>query len=307
MKSVISVVVLFFCSLALAAQTWLPNDIGVGLVIFDGSDTELKISRRGNVWNPRELLDSGALNGRTDGTAKFALWISGTPDSNFKDKNGQPYWNWSYRITWPDKTYNDFGIYGFKSAGFDASMFQFGRFEKGEFAIDFWIHRRSTGEKIHVGRVTFTATDSPSGGSLATPITISDRGVGLVILDDEYASKLKISDRSKSQWSMEFLLSSGAMNGRTDGKPHFCAWLVGPPTSTYQDESGRPKYVYRYRIVNPDGTSWESSSSYFYDPGFACVGLNPYLKGKHSVEFTILTRDGSQKWPAGTVEFFIGD
>ncbi len=291
--------------LPLAAQAWKPTEIGVGLVAFDGDDSRLKVVQRGKEWNVAELLASGALNGRSDGTGKFALWIQGKRDKAFLDKDGRPAWNWSYRITWPDGKTDEFGQYGLKDGAFDASMITFGSFASGKFKAEVFIHERKTGKKFSVGKLEFTAVEKASEVAPKTPIAISDLGVGLVIMDAEYDSKLKIHDRGKGPWDMGKLLASGALNGRTDGNPHFSAWIVGPPVSTYQDESGRPKWLYRYRLTYPDGKSWESDPAYFRAPGFAGfeLGLGGYGAGTWKLEFFIISRDGKETWPAGTVSF----
>lgn len=307
MKRTAIAALILSCLAPLVAQAWKPSDIGVGLVAFTGDDSTLNIVQRGKEWNPRELLASGALNARSDGTGKFAVWIAGKRDKAFLDKDGMVAWNWSYRITWPDGKTSDFGVYGLKAGAFDASMINFGSFSSGKFKVEFWVHNRASGKKYPVGKVDFTAVDKePPAPVLKTPIPVKDMGAGLVILDAEYDTKLKIQDRGNGTWNIKSLLDTGALNGSTDGKPHFCAWLVVPPVSSFQDEYGSPKWMYSYRLTYPDGKTWDSSPSYFRTPGFASfeLGIGGYTAGSWKVDFFILDKaTRAQSYPAGTVEF----
>lgn len=74
--------------------------------------------------------------------------------------------------------------------------------------------------------------------SLAAPTwSLKDTGVGLVVMDGEYAEKLKIAERGDA-WDLEPLYAAGAFSGRSDGTKALAAWIQGPHGAEFINKTG---------------------------------------------------------------------
>jgi hypothetical protein len=143
-----------------------------------------------------------------------------------------------------------------------------------------------------------------AGPLAAQSWTLKDTGVGLVVMDGEYASKLKIAERG-SAWDLEPLYAAGAFSGRSDGTKAFAAWIQGPPVAEFLDKNGLPVWDYRYKVTYPGGKTYESGQSGFYAPGHAVATLSigGDTNGAWKVEWFLVNRQSKEIRPIGTCEF----
>jgi hypothetical protein len=160
MKHLLTSILVFVFIGQLSSQTWTLKDIGVGLITEDENyDKELKIVKRGNLWDYKDLYDGGAMAGKYNGNQLFGAWIVGPPSEEYKNNYGIPIYLWGYKITYPDgKTY-EAGNYGFYTPGFGYFGIKPGSYTEGKFKIDFHIWNRDTNETIQVGSTEFTLTN----------------------------------------------------------------------------------------------------------------------------------------------------
>jgi hypothetical protein len=133
---------------------------------------------------------------------------------------------------------------------------------------------------------------------------LSDSGVGLVVQDASYDTKLTIAERT-GPWDLKFLYDNGALAGKYKGNQAFAAWLQGPPTSAYLNSYGTPVWMYRYRLTYPDGKTFEAGPFGFYAPGFTTVsiGVGGYTGGNWKIEWFIVHRDTQETRQVATTEF----
>jgi hypothetical protein len=131
-----------------------------------------------------------------------------------------------------------------------------------------------------------------------------DSGVGLIVSDENYHTKLKIVERN-TLFDLKDLYDNGALNGKYHGNQLFAAWLVGPPTSKHVNNYGKPVWMYKYRITYPDGKSSEHGPFGFYFPGFTYAKINTgsYKEGNWKIEWYIVHRDTKETRLVATNEF----
>lgn len=291
---------LFFASSLVHAQSWKLKEVGVGLVKSDEQyDKELKVVKRGNSWNQRELYESGAFSGR--GTV-FAAWIVGPHTNDYLNSSGVPAWLYKYTVTYPDGRKKDFGPSGFYTPGFSWFMLNASSAQDiGEWKIDFSIVNRDSGENRSVGSVRFTMKADEPQKEKAGGWALKEIGVG--IYDDaQYDTVLKIEQRGDS-WSQGKLYGQGNFAGR--GKV-FGAWIVGPPVKQHLDKNGNPIYSYKYKLTYPDGSVSENGPYSFYMPGFSTFALpltGGNCIGRFKLDFYILNKETQQNKMVGSHEF----
>lgn len=143
-----------------------------------------------------------------------------------------------------------------------------------------------------------------AGPLAAQSWTLKDTGVGLVVMDGEYASKLKVAERGEA-WDLEPLYAAGAFSGRSDGTKAFAAWIQGPPVAEFLDKNGLPVWDYKYKVSFPGGRSYESGQSGFYPPGHAVATLSigGDREGAWKVEWYLVNRLSKEIRPIGVCEF----
>lgn len=288
-------------SLAALSQNWKLKDIGVGIVSADDQyDKELKIVKRGDEWNQKELYESGAFSG----TGKiFSGWIVGPHSKEYLNSYGTPVWMYKYITTYPDGTKQEFGPYGFYTSGFGSfSINASSAKDIGKWKIDFYIVNRDTKETRNVGSVNFQMN---SGEQLSKKKSskwpVKDIGIGIYD-DSEYDTKLKIVEKG-DVWSQSKLYEQGYFAGR--GKV-FGSWIVGPPVDTYLNSSGVPIYNYKYTITYPNGEKAEFGPFGFYKPGFTTFLLPLYggnCIGKIKIEYFIWNKEDQTTMSIGEREF----
>lgn len=287
------------------ARDWKPVDSGVGLILCDGEyDTRLKIVERNNHWDAKTLYEGGALSGRCGGNHTFSAWLQGPPVKEYLNSNGLPIWYNKYRITYPDGKIFESGLRGFYTPGFTTVGLSPDGTNNGVWKIDWYIVHRDTQEVRHVAGNDFTITWGTAPAATGGDWKLKDMGVGLILCDAEYDTKLKIVERN-GRWDVKTLYESGALSGRCSGNQTFSAWLQGPPVKEYLNSNGLPLWFNKYRITYPDGKTFESGLRGFYTPGFTTAGLNPggTTSGAWKIDWYIVHRDTQEVRHVGTSEF----
>jgi hypothetical protein len=131
-----------------------------------------------------------------------------------------------------------------------------------------------------------------------------DSGVGLIVQDENYAKQLTIVERG-SVWDAKELYENGAQAGKYRGNQLFAAWIQGPHTNEYLNKYGTPVWSYKYKITNPDGTTFEAGPHGFYTTGFAYVDIKTgrYTTGNWKIDWYIQHRDTNEIRHVGSSEF----
>ncbi len=133
---------------------------------------------------------------------------------------------------------------------------------------------------------------------------LKDSGVGLIIEDENYAKELKIVERG-TVWDAKELYENGAQAGKYRGNQRFAAWIQGPHTKAYLNSGGMPVWNYKYKITNPDGTTFEAGPHGFYTTGFAYLNIQTgkYTSGNWRIDWYIQHRDTKEIRHVGSTEF----
>jgi hypothetical protein len=305
MKKIILVLLLLTFGFSAFSQKWKLKDIGVGLIVEDENyDKSLKIVKRGEVWDGKELYENGALAGKYKGNQLFAAWIQGPPMSEYLNTYGVAVWLYKYKITYPDGKTFESGNQGFYTPGFAYFGIKFGGYTNGKWKIDWYIWNRDTQETKHIGTSEFSTTYGKEADQSALDWKLKDVGVGLIVEDENYDKRLKIVKRG-DVWDGKELYENGALAGKYQGNQLFAAWLQGPPMSEYLNANGVAVWLYKYVITYPDGKTFESGNQGFYTPGFAYFGikLGGYTNGKWKIDWYIWNRDTQKTHLVGTSEF----
>ncbi len=298
-------IVLVLCAGTVTAQPWQLKDVGVGLITVDGDYAKvLKIAERRDEWDLKELYEKGGLSDRYKGNQGFYAWLVGPPVEKYLNKHGLPVWNYKYKFTYPSGATYESGTGGFYTPGFAAVAISVGSETEGRWKIEWFIVNRDTNEVRAVAVKEFTATWGKPAPSAAEGWELKDVGVGLITVDGDYASVLKIVER-KDDWDFKELYEKGGFANRYDGDKGFYAWLVGPPIDTYLNKNGLPVWNYKYRITYPNGKTYESGTGGFYTPGFAAVAITAGgdPSGKWKIEWYIVHRDTKETRLVATKEF----
>ena len=297
-------IALAFSAGSLAAQTWSLKDTGVGLVVMDGEYAEkLKIVGRGDAWDLEPLYAAGAFSGRSDGTRAFAAWIQGPPVAAFLDKNGMALWDYRYKVSFPGGTTYESGLAGFYAPGHAVATLSIGGDREGTWKVEWFIVSRATKESRLVATNVFTTT----WGKPAVAVdgwTLKDMGVGLVVMDGEYAEKLKVAERGVA-FDLKKLYDEGAFSGRSDGTKAFAAWIQGPPVAAFLDKNGLALWDCRYTVAFPGGKTYESGLAGFYAPGHAVATLfiGGDTNGSWKVDWYLVNRQTKESRHLGASEF----
>lgn len=137
-------------------QNWYVKDIGIGILDMSEYSNELKIVKRSNYWSKNDIYNFKLLN---DTEKIFATWIVGPPIKDFINEKGLPALLCEYVITYPDKSNEKFGPFGFFEPGFSMLIINPSIKLIGKWKIDYYIINRDTGERRHVATRYFTLSE----------------------------------------------------------------------------------------------------------------------------------------------------
>ena len=134
--------------------------------------------------------------------------------------------------------------------------------------------------------------------------TLMDSGTGLIVEDKTYSRQLKIARRGNT-WDIRELNENGARDGKYKGNQLFAAWIQGPETKEFIDSSGKPAWLYKYKIIYPDGKIFESEPSEFYPPGYSYFAIiaGSDTEGVWKIEWFIIKRSSKQSIQVATNVF----
>lgn len=134
-------------------QDWFVKDIGIGILDTSEYDKELRIVKKGIKWSEKELYNIRL----SPGTEKvFATWVVGPPTKDFINENGLPAWLCEYVITYPDKSVEKFGPFGFYKAGFSTMIINPSYKLLGKWKIEYFIVSRDANDRRLIGTRFFT-------------------------------------------------------------------------------------------------------------------------------------------------------
>ena len=136
-------------------QDWTVKDIGVGIINTSEYDEALTIVKRGDKWSEQDIYNLIFSPGNEK---VFATWIAGPPTNTFLDSNGLPAWKCEYLITYPDKTTQLFGPFGFYPKGYSTLIINTSSKLIGKWKIDYFITHREMKDKRLIGTRYFTLT-----------------------------------------------------------------------------------------------------------------------------------------------------
>ena len=135
-------------------SAWPVKEIGIGIYDDSEYDTVLKIIEKGDVWSQSRLYEQGNFSGRGK---VFGSWIVGPPVNTYLNSQGVPIYNYKYKITYPDKSQQEYGPYGFYAPGFSIFALPLhGGNCIGKFSIEYYILNKETQEIISIGTREFT-------------------------------------------------------------------------------------------------------------------------------------------------------
>jgi len=134
--------------------------------------------------------------------------------------------------------------------------------------------------------------------------TLLDSGTGLIVENNSTSSQPKIARRG-NKWDIRELNENGAQEGKYKGNQLFAAWIQGPATKEFIDNSGKPVWLYKYKIIYPDGTTFESEPSEFYPPGnsYFAIKAGSDTEGVWKIEWFIINRSSKQSIRVATNVF----
>jgi hypothetical protein len=134
--------------------------------------------------------------------------------------------------------------------------------------------------------------------------TLKDTGAGLIIADTTATRQVKVIRRS-TIWDVKELIEKGALNGKYNGNQLFAAWIQGPETKEFLNSKGIPVFMYKYRIIHPNGMVYDSKPSEFLTSGYSYFGIKPgdYIEGVWKIEWFLINRDNYQESRVATTIF----
>ncbi len=140
--------------------------------------------------------------------------------------------------------------------------------------------------------------------------TLKDSGVGLIVADTNASRQVRVIRRN-TVWNVKELIEKGALEGKYNGNQLFAAWIQGPETKEFLNSKRKPAWMYRYRIVYPDGMIFDSKPEEFLNTGYSYFGIKPgdYTEGVWKVEWFLVNRDNYRESQVATTIFetFRGD
>jgi hypothetical protein len=134
--------------------------------------------------------------------------------------------------------------------------------------------------------------------------TLKDSGAGLIIADVQAITQVKVIRRN-TIWDVKELIEKGAIDGKYNGNQLFAAWIPGPETKEFLNSKRKPVWMYRYRIVYPDGMIYDSKPEEFLTSGYSYFGINTgnYKEGVWKVEWFLVNRDNYRESQVATTIF----
>jgi len=148
MKRTIITALSLFVAIFSYGQDWSVKDIGIGILDTSEYDRVLKVFKRGDKWSEKEIYDLRYA----PGTEKvFATWIEGPPTKEFLNSNGLPVWLCEYIITYPDKSIQVFGPFGFFEPGYSTMIINPSLRYIGKWKIEYFITHRDSKERRQIG------------------------------------------------------------------------------------------------------------------------------------------------------------
>jgi hypothetical protein len=134
--------------------------------------------------------------------------------------------------------------------------------------------------------------------------TLRDSGAGLIIADSNTTRQVKVIRRNTA-WDVEELIERGALEGKYNGNQLFAAWIQGPETKEFLNRKGKPAWMYRYRIIYPDGVEYNSKPAEFLSSGYSYFGIPPgnYTEGVWKIEWFLVNRENYQENQVATTIF----
>lgn len=134
--------------------------------------------------------------------------------------------------------------------------------------------------------------------------TLKDSGAGLIIADDKAIKPVKVIRRN-TVWDLKELVEKGALEGKFNGSQLFAAWIQGPETKEFLNSRRKPVWLYRYRIVYPDGLIYDSKPEEFLPSGYSYFGIKTgnYKEGIWKVEWFLVNRDSNRESQVATTIF----
>jgi len=134
--------------------------------------------------------------------------------------------------------------------------------------------------------------------------TLKDSGAGLIIADATATRQIKVIRRN-TIWDVKELIEKGALDGKYNGNQLFAAWIQGPETREFLNSKGIPVFMYKYRIIHPNGMIYDSKPSEFLTSGYSYFGIKPgdYTEGVWKIEWFLINRDNYQESQVATTIF----
>lgn len=134
--------------------------------------------------------------------------------------------------------------------------------------------------------------------------TLKDSGAGLIVIDDNANKPVKVIWRNTT-WDLKYLQEKGAIDGKFNGNQLFAAWIQGPESKEFLNNEGNPAWLCKYRIIYPDGKTFESKPEEFLTSGYSCFGIKPgdYTEGVWKIEWFLVNREKLQENHVATTVF----
>jgi hypothetical protein len=146
-------------------------------------------------------------------------------------------------------------------------------------------------------------------GFLAFPVsaqswTLKDSGAGLIVADTNAIRQVQVIRRN-TVWDVKELIENGALEGKYNGNQLFAAWIQGPETKEFLNSKRKPVWMYRYRIIYPDGMIYESKPEEFLTSGYSYFGIKTgnYKEGVWRIEWFLVNRDNKRESQVATTIF----
>jgi len=156
MKRVFFFIIWFLMALQVGAQSWTLKDSGAGLIIADDKAiTQVKVIRRNTIWDVKELIEKGALEGKYNGNQLFAAWIQGPETKEFLNSKRKPVWMYKYRIVYPDGMIYDSKPEEFLTSGYSYFGIKTGNYKEGVWKVEWFLVNRDNYRESQVATTVF--------------------------------------------------------------------------------------------------------------------------------------------------------
>jgi hypothetical protein len=149
---------LFLAATSAFGQNWTLKDSGAGLIIAESSSKPVKVIKRSTLWDLKELVENGAIDGIYKGNQLFAAWIQGPEPKEFINKKGKPTWMYKYKLTYPDGKAFISEKAEFLSSGYSCFGIKPGNYKDGIWKIEWFVVNRDSLEEFFVATTVFQTT-----------------------------------------------------------------------------------------------------------------------------------------------------